>query len=297
MVAEEDGKPVRPKFSSKIHVPVTLAPATTSLPPAGYQMVFADDFNGSTLDADKWVYRTDSKLLSTQVPKNVSVADGNLRIGIRKQSANGMNYTGGGIISKADFVYGYFEARFKTPAAEGWHTSFWAQKHDGSGGTTPTNAVLELDFCEQDGGDPHLYSFGAINQRPDATKKETWNAGRWVVPEAPDTAAAFHVWSCEFTPETVRFYFDGRLAKEASSATFPHGEMNVWLTSIAGKLKGDRQVDDASLPNAAVYDYVRVYQNPAYREAEAAARVAAAERLRQIPPRKTKVAAPVKELN
>ncbi len=142
---------------------------------------------------------------------------------------------------------------------------------------------MELDFCEQDGGDPHFFSFGIINQSHyhRIKNRQSWNAGRWVIGDAPDTSAAFHVWSCEFTPGKIRFYFDGKLTKELISSGFPHDEMSVWFSAIASTLKGDRWVDESKLPNAVLCDYIRVYQHPKYREAEAAVR---AEVLRPRPP-------------
>ncbi|MCU0791623.1 MAG: glycoside hydrolase family 16 protein [Opitutaceae bacterium] len=269
----------RPKFKSKIHIPVKLAAETTPLPPPGYELVFSDEFDGETIDKQKWGFRLESKMLSTQQAENISLKNGNLEIAMRKESVRGKNYTGGGVVSRQSFVYGYYEARFKTPPAEGWHTSFWAMKKSFPDEPPKPRALLELDFCEQDGGDPHFFSFGVINQAPNPKKKESWNAGRWVIEDAPDTSANFHVWSCEFTPEFTRFYFEGKLMKEISSAGFPHDDMSVWLSVIASTLKGDRWVDESKLPNAVLVDYVRVYQNPKYREAEEA--VLAASRLRK----------------
>ncbi len=266
----------RPKFTSKIHIPVQLATGVTALPPAGYELVFEDEFKGDTIDTQKWGFRRDSKMLSTQQPENISVKDGHLVTALRKEPARGKDYTGGGVISQQTFVYGYYEARFKTPPAEGWHTAFWSMRHRLPDQPLGPPALLELDFCEQDGGDPHFYSFGIINQSRYHQKKnrQSWNAGRWVVEDAPDTSAGFHVWSCEFTPESIRFYFDGRLAKELSSSGFPHDAMSVWFSVIASTLKGDRWVDESKLPNAVLVDYIRVYQHPKYREAEEALRAA-----------------------
>lgn len=272
----------RPKFQSKIHIPVKLAQDLTPLPPPGYQLVFNDEFDGTSLDTNRWGFRLTDKMLSALQEENVSVKDGHLAIALRKESVRGKDYTAGGVISRQKFVYGYYEARFKTPAAEGWHTAFWAMRHR-FGDTSAPLPLLELDFCEQDGGDPHYFSFGVINQSRYDQKKNhrSWNAGRWVVEDAPDTSAGFHVWACEFTPEKTRFYFDRRLAKELSSAGFPHDEMNVWFSVIASKLKGDRWVDESKLPNAVLCDYVRVYQHPKYRAAEDAVR---AQVLRPLPP-------------
>jgi beta-glucanase (GH16 family) len=278
----------RPKFKSKIHIPVKLAKEVTLLPPAGYQLVFSDEFNGGSLDTNRWGFRLGDKLLSAQEPGNVSVKNGNLEIALRKELVRGKAYTGAGVISRQKFVYGYYEARFKTPPAEGWHTAFWSMRHR-FGDTSAPLPLLELDFCEQDGGDPHFFSFGIINQSRYDQKKNhrSWNAGRWVIEDAPDTSAGFHVWACEFTPEKTRFYFDGKLTKEVSSSGFPHDEMNVWFSAIASTLKGDRFVDESKLPNAVLCDYIRVYQHPKYRAAEAAVR---AEVLRPLLPLEKKKA-------
>ena len=277
----------RPKFSSKIHIPVKLPAEVTALPPADYKLVFSDEFGGDQVDPKKWNYRLVDKMLSALEQDNVSVKNGNLQIALRKESVAGKNYTAGGIISKQTFIYGYYEARFKTPPAEGWHTAFWSMRHNDPDKKSKLPALLELDFCEQDGGDPNFYSFGVINQSRYHQRKnrQSWNAGRWVVEDAPDTSADFHEWGCEFTPETTRFYFDRKLTKELSSSGFPHDEMSVWMSVIASTLKGDRWVDESKLPSVVVCDYIRVYQHPRYREAEAAVR---AEVLRPLPPLKKK---------
>jgi len=273
----------RPKFTSKIHIPVKAASEVTPLPPAGYELVFSDEFNGDQVDTEKWNFRLVDKMLSAQQRENVSVRNGNLEIALRKESVAGKNYTAGGVISKQTFVYGYYEARFKTPPAEGWHTAFWSMRHNAPDVKRRLPALLELDFCEQDGGDPHYFSFGVINQSRYHQRKnrQSWNAGRWVIEDAPDTSVSFNVWGCEFTPKITRFYFNGRLTKEIPSTGFPHDEMSVWMSVIASTLKGDRWVDETKLPNVVLCDYIRVYQHPIYREAESAVR---AEVLRPLPP-------------
>ncbi len=298
--ASPDRSSKRPKFSSKIHIPVKLAETVTPLPPAGYELVFSDEFEGEKIDTRKWGFRLDSKLLSTQRPENISVKNGNLEIALRKESFRGKPYTGGGVISRQKFVYGYYEARFQTPPAEGWHTAFWAMRKRFPDQPKGPSALLELDFCEQDGGDPHFYSFGIINQSRYHQKKnrQSWNAGRWVIEDAPDTSTSFNVWGCEFTPEQTRFYFNGRLTKELSSSGFPHDEMNVWMSVIASTLKGDRWVDDSKLPNVVLCDYIRVYQHPKYREAEAAVRAEVLIPLPPLPKKGTKDPGPMpKDLN
>jgi hypothetical protein len=68
------------------------------------------------------------------------------------------------------------------------------------------------------------------------------------------------VWGCEFTPRTVRYFFDGKLVQTVDVSKFQHSEQNIWLTTIASNLGGTKAVDDAKLPAAAEYDYVRYYE-------------------------------------
>lgn len=264
----------RPKFKKDSHPPVTLPPTRSELPPPGYKLVFEEQFDGDKLDHEKWGYRVDSKRFSTQRPENVSVRDGKLWIELKKEEFKGKPFTGGGVISRQDFVYAYYESRFKVPRAEGWHTAFWTMHyHHPESKAVQRPYVMEIDICEQDGGDPHLFSFGIVNQYPDVSRgQDMWNAGRWVVEDAPDMAADYHTWGCEITPEVVRFYFDGKLAREHSAKHFDHDPNNIWLTSIAYVGKGDRFMDVEALPAYAVFDYVRVYQHPDYAAAEARVR-------------------------
>jgi hypothetical protein len=52
---------------------------------AGYVLTWQDEFDGDKLDVQKWDYRTDSKMWSTQLPANVSVGNGTLRLALKKE--------------------------------------------------------------------------------------------------------------------------------------------------------------------------------------------------------------------
>jgi beta-glucanase (GH16 family) len=227
----------------------------TNAPLPGYKLAWSDEFNGNTLDTNKWNFRTDSRMWSTQLPENVSVRDGKLILTVKKQDVGGMHYTGAGVISKQTFKYGYYEARFKVPPGAGWHTSFWMMKHVGKGDTDSEIAAQELDVCENDSVKPASYAVNVHKWNP----KPHIMLGTKSVP-TPDLSADFHVWGCEFTPQTVRYFFDGKLVQTVDVSKFQHSEQNIWLTTIASNLGGTKAVDDAKLPAAAEYDYVRYYE-------------------------------------
>ena len=150
-----------------------------------------------------------------------------------------MHYTGAGIISTQAFKYGFYEARFKVPPGAGWHSSFWMMFHNGKGGTSPAAAYQELDVIENDSIHKQSYEVNVHNW-----KGEHVSFGGKSV-KTPDISADFHVYGCEFTPQTVKYFFDGALVQTVDVATprkmdgkpfaVEHGDQHIWLTSIASK--------------------------------------------------------------
>ena len=187
---------------------------------------------------------------------NVSVSDGALRIALRKESARNKSYTGGGVISRAQFRHGYYEARFKVPAGMGWHTSFWTTPHVVTGGTSTNagSARQEIDICENDSKNRHQYHAAVHQWWP------THKGFGHKVANLPDLSADFHVWGCEFTTNEVKFYFDGEWKHTVDVSAIPQSDQNIWLTSIASHLGGTKAVDDTLLPATAEFDWVRFYR-------------------------------------
>jgi beta-glucanase (GH16 family) len=231
---------------------------------ASYSPVWSDEFDGTSLDLEKWGFRTDSKMWSTQKPDNVEVSGGTLKLHLKKEEAGDKHYSGSGVISKASFRYGYYEARMKIPPGAGWHTSFWMMLHNSKGGTEPAAACQELDVIENDS--IHKNSYGVNIHK---WKTEHISFGGKTV-KTPDLSAAFHVYGCLFTPDHVTYFFDGdpvqsvdvtRAARrDHTSIDFEHGDQNIWLTSIASSLGSTKAVDDAALPAVAEFDYVRYFK-------------------------------------
>jgi hypothetical protein len=225
-------------------------------PPVGYRLAWSDEFNATTLDRTAWAYRTDTKHWSTQLPSSISLRDGNLVIEVKRVTATGGTaYTGGGVISRKSFGYGYYESRFRIMAGKGWHSSFWLMKHDGSGSTNTTATDLELDIAENDSIDPKSYS-----EATHRWKGEHAVYGHKRVETLP--LFDYHVYGCEYTPKEVKYYFDGELVQSVDIASQPQGEVNIWLTSIASHLGHTDAVDDGRLPGHIDFDYVRFYQKP-----------------------------------
>jgi beta-glucanase (GH16 family) len=151
----------------------------------------------------------------------------------------------------------------KIPPGAGWHTSFWMMLHNGKGGTGPNAACQELDVIENDS--IHKQSYGVNVHK---WKGEHVAFGGKTI-KTPDLSADFHVFGGEFSPTTVKYYFDGELVqtvdvtkalkKDGQRLDFEHGDQHVWLTAIASSLGGTKEVDDSKLPATAEFDYVRFF--------------------------------------
>jgi hypothetical protein len=250
------GEPI----GTKAPRPERTTPATaldlpiSPTPPPGYRLVWADEFDGARLDESRWLYRTGERYWSTQLPANVAVRDGCLWLECKKEKAGKSDYTAGGVISKRVFRYGYYEARFKVPPTSGWHTSFWMMHHKEADPKAYIGSRQEIDVCENDSITLGRYGANLHEWLPQHLGRGHRNI------RTPDLAADFHIWGCEFTPEKITYYFDGRIVLVNDATTLPdHGDMSIWLTTIASPLGNTRAVDESRLPVYAVYDYVRFY--------------------------------------
>jgi beta-glucanase (GH16 family) len=241
-----------------------------------YALTWSDEFDGDKLDPVKWVYRTDSKHWSVQLPANVSVEGGLLRMKLTKlekpvEAVNAepgkdlknakpttFKYGGAGVISKPAFRYGYYECRMKLPKGAGWHNSFWMQNHSGRGDTLVSTAFQEIDVCENDSVKPTHFGANLHQWKPTHKQFGVWHL------KTPDLSEDFHVWGCEYTPQKLRFFFDGKeFASTDKHTTFENNDMHIWLTSIATHLGGAKQVDESKLPAEMTVDYVRLFTKKA----------------------------------
>lgn len=220
-----------------------------------YSLAWQDEFEGFMLDRKEWTARTGDRFASRNLAGNVDVSSGRLRLLVQKEKAGELDYTSGGVISKREFRYGCYEARFKAPPGAGWHTSFWLMKNTGRS----TGNRQEIDICEHDSKDQTSYGANLHTHFP----KHTGLAGRRI--STPDLSKEFHTWTTEFTPREIRHYFEGKFVGMMHATGFAHDDMSIWLTTVgwsrlpwAPQLK----IDDTQLPAYAEFEYVRFFTKP-----------------------------------
>jgi len=224
--------------------------------PGNWDLVFADEFDGSSLDNNTWSpswYGAPGEVslpvnpyeFAAYDPAQVSVESGYLSLTAISNPAtiNGTTYPyRTGLVhsnGKKQFTYGAFEARIYSPAAsEGVMANWPAFWTDGQ--NWPTDG--EMDIMEGLGGQA-AYHFIS----------ESGNPGFSV----PGDYTGWHTFAADWEPGIVNYYYDGVLVGTLTSG-ITSSPMYLILTYAVGIPYGGPVV----IPSTMKVDYVRVWQHP-----------------------------------
>jgi len=194
-----------------------------------WEMVFDDEFEGSSLDKTKWNptynWGHTHNHRAYCVEENVSVSNGCLVLkGEAKRhpqapstcSSGGktysLDYTSGAIDTRGHFdvKQGYIEGRFKMPSQLGTWSAFWMLQD----GWPPEIDIFEVPHARTD----HHYYLHYTNTTWYAEHGDAWDheASFGGVHKGPDKSADFHTYGLGWTETTMSFYFDDNLVASYS---------------------------------------------------------------------------------
>jgi len=242
----------------------------------GWTEVWSDEFSYHGLpDSNKWNYENgyvrnlESQYYTTNRLANSCVTNGMLEITARKeqyylpaQYTNIADYTSASMITqdKESWTYGRIEMRAKLPGpVNGVWPAFWML------GTNITSvdwpACGEIDILEYIGRNPiyiHVNSFYGSNGIP--IGHSLW----YQTPTPP--YQDFHVYAIEWSRNAINFFYDNTncftypvdLAGIGPDNPFRQAQYFLINFALGGAFGGS--IDDASLPQQYLVDYVRVYQ-------------------------------------
>ncbi len=117
-------------------------------PPAGFQLVWSEEFNGATADLDKdWGFQNgpSGHILCSRWRENAVVSNGVCRLLNKKESRGGQEWTSASMSTKRQFKYGYFECRYKYGAATGLNNSFWLMTRGKERPEAPVRFELDVN--------------------------------------------------------------------------------------------------------------------------------------------------------
>jgi len=243
--------------------------AATSQAPAGWALVFSDDFDGSgPPDSAKWGYelgyiRNHEAQYYTSRPENVHAETGNLVIEGRKEAYQGYAYTSASLntLGRFEFLYGRVEVRAKLPTGNGAWPAIWML------GTNRTQvgwpACGEIDIMENVGFDP-LAIHASVHT---AAYNHTIGTQKTAIVNVANPWEDFHVYAMEWYPDRIDVFVDGQkyftFRNEGTGASaWPFDKPQYLLINLAigGSWGGQKGIDEALFPKRYLIDYVRIYQ-------------------------------------
>ena len=238
-------------------------------PPAGWKLVFADEFEGDTLDESKWSTTMEfigthgqryhnEYYLSYTCDEEVVVREGKLRLRTDRRTVEGaetptmFDYTQGLISShdKFSFTNGYVEIRAKYPGGKGLWPCLWLMpQHQGW--------PPEFDIAEYYAGQKTMHHGLAHGELRDSRWDSLWDKNT-------DFECDFHVFGLEWTPGRAVWSVDGVVRKTISADYVPNVPMYVILSNSISSVFGPSGEPDEKtvFPNEFQIDYVRIYQAP-----------------------------------
>ncbi|MFW0758993.1 family 16 glycosylhydrolase [Pseudomonas sp. H11T01] len=228
---------------------------------------FSDDFNGAALNAKRWHVNDGSgsdslgRKPALFTPNNATVSNGNLNIVFRKETLpekyvrpGYKDYTSAMVRTIERSSYGYYEARAK-PMNSAGSSAFWLAWTGLADNATEID-IFEIGGKTKNAAFDHLYNMNTHVWATPQSTEHLRDGSSWVSPWR--LASAFHVYGFDWQPDTLRWYVDGVLVREAKNTHwfFP---MQINFDSEA-MWDWFGIVDDADLPSTFRVDYIKVWR-------------------------------------
>ena len=266
-----------------LHIIVFLS--LNSLSAQNWQLVWEDDFNGSSLNQSKWVHDigTGSQYgmwgwgngeLQYYQPQNTTLNNGIAKIEV-KEEPNGIidswsatsYFSSSKITTKGlfNFRYGKVEARIKTIDGQGFWPAFWMLPSNGS---WPCDG--EIDIMEQWGNDYLTNSTSGaahLGTCPYSSSTHFYETSSSYI-SSGSYADDFHTYSVIWKEDTITWYVDeielfslnpSSYWSIPSQSAWPFNA-NEWYIMINLAITQAGPNSNTVFPNQMEIDYVRVYQ-------------------------------------
>ena len=249
------------------------------MPAHATTLSWADEFDGTALDASKWSFDTSRNKIgwynkelqyyAADRPENLRVADGRLVIELRSDPEEirqfpdwgGQKYSSAKIFTKgkAAFDGGFVEVSAKLPCTRGSWPAIWMLPEDDS----PWPEGGEIDILEQVGSHPNV----AHATLHTALFNHTRQNGRGAETPVPTACSAFHRYQLAWTPDAITIGVDDRAYMRVANdqpggrGAWPFDSPFYLILNVAmgGDWAAAKGIDDAALPQRMEVDYVRVF--------------------------------------
>lgn len=241
-----------------------------------WEIVWSDEFEGTSVDTSKWTYdvgdwgwgNNELQYYTVNRPENARIEDGALIIEARKDDF-GKPWTSARLTTrgKVAFLYGKIELRAKVPRERGNWAAGWTLG-DSYVDEKDWPYCGEIDILESVGyevndetGDGIAHAtvhtpayYFKINNQISSTREVSNIAGEW------------HTYAVEWTPTEIKGLVDGEVYylydKTADEREWPfHQAQNIILNlAMGGGWGGAQGMDPTVTSQKFILDYVRIYE-------------------------------------
>jgi beta-glucanase (GH16 family) len=234
--------------------------------PAGYRLVWSDEFEGNSIDGSKWGYDlggggwgNNELEYYTNRGQNSYVQDGILHIKAIKESFEGKDYTSARMLTKGkfEFQFGYVEARIALPRGQGIWPAFWMLGNNIDSVSWP--ACGEIDIIEAINAENKVY----------ATCHWLSNGGHadYGTSTGNFDITQFHTYFLYWDRDYIRVGVDDNqyyeiLIKDGTGNTGAFSQNKFFFilnVAVGGNWPGFN-IDNSQFPNEMKVDYIKVYQ-------------------------------------
>jgi beta-glucanase (GH16 family) len=242
---------------------------------AGWQVVWSDEFDGASVDTNKWTYDigngsggwgNNELEYYTSRATNVYVANSLLHIVARKEVPQylGFDYTSAKLKTLGRFSkkYGRFEFRARLPQGQGYWPALWMMPRDSVYGGWAASG--EIDVMENRGSTPTIT--GGTIHYGGSWPNNVYTGNSYVFPGG-GVATDFHNYMLEWGTNSMKWYVDGVLYQTQTSwystgnpypAPFDQPFYLIMNLAVGGNYGGNPD-GTTVFPGEMQVDYVRVY--------------------------------------
>lgn len=233
-----------------------------------FELVWADEFEGQSLDATNWTaeigaggWGNNEWQFYTDRSENLRLANGLLIIEAREESYRGNDYTSARIKTQYlhGWTYGRIEARMKIPTSQGIWPAFWMLGSDFPTAGWPNSG--EIDIMEHIGQPQTIY--GTVHG-------PGYSGGNGVgdshIVSGRPLSDIFRTYAIEWEPTEIRWYVDDFLFSTITPQDVPgewvydHPFFIILNLAVGGEWPGypDQSTD---FPQQLIVDFVRVFRD------------------------------------
>lgn len=239
---------------------------------AGYDLVWQDEFNGSTLNTNDWTYEIGASgwgnnewQYYTDREDNAYLSDGNLIIEAKEEDYSGSSYTSARLITKdkKTFTFGRVDIRAILPEGQGIWPALWMLGNNISSVGWP--ACGEIDIMELIGHEPSTVH-GTIHSGPQG-QSWSFHEGAGYTLNSGKFSDEYHVFSIIWEYNSIKFFVDDNQyfsitdANVSNAYPYPFNDEFFFIFNIAvgGNWPG---YPDATteFPQRMIVDYIRIFQ-------------------------------------